>query len=56
MEETSQVATEYLLLVALSVAIMLVAVGIAVQFRKIAEVVQNRVGIERNSTVNMLVR
>ncbi len=55
-EESGQAATEYLLLIAVSLAIILVGVAVALELRNLSDVVVARVRAERNSTVSMLVR
>jgi len=56
MNARGQAAIEYLLLIALGIAIVIVGVAVALQIREFTSVVVNRVGIERNSTLAMLVR
>lgn len=51
-----QAAVEYLLLIALGLVIVIVGVAVALQVREFTNVVVNRVGIERNATLAMLVR
>jgi len=53
---TGQTATEYLMLVAVSLAIVLVGVGVALELKSLSDVVLFRVGSQRNSTLAMLVR
>lgn len=56
MDDASQGATEYLLLVAMGLVIILVGIGVALQLRSLADLVVTRVRIERNNTLTMLVR
>ena len=56
MDDRAQVSTEYLLLVAVGLAVILVGVGVALQLRSLSDVVASRVRAERNSTLAMLVR
>lgn len=56
MDDRAQVSTEYLLLVAVGLAVILVGVGVALQLRSLSDVVAARVRAERNSTLAMLVR
>ena len=55
-EEDAQAATEYLLLVALGLAVLIVAVGVALELRSLTDVVTARVRTERNDAIATLVR
>ncbi len=52
----AQTAIEYLLLVALGVAIVVVGIAVAGQLKGFSDTIMTRVSIERNSTMAMLVR
>ena len=54
LDDSAQVSTEYLLLVAVGLAVIIVGIGIAMQLRGMADVVATRVQAERNSTLQML--
>lgn len=56
MDDAAQVSTEYLLLIALGIAVILAGIGVALQLRGMADAVAGRVQSERNSTLAMLVR
>ncbi len=51
-----QTAIEYLLLVALGVAVVVVGIAVAGQLKGFSDTIMTRVSIERNSTIAMLVR
>ena len=55
-EEKGQAATEYLLLIAVSMAIILVGVGVALELKSLSEIVITRTRAERNATISMLIR
>lgn len=55
-EERGQAATEYLLLIAVSLAIILVGVGVALELKNLSDVMIARTRAQRNSTVSMLIR
>ena len=55
-EEKGQAATEYLLLIAVSLAIILVGVGVALELKNLSDVVITRTRAERNATISMLIR
>lgn len=54
--EEGQAATEYLLLVAVSLAIILVGVAVALELKNLSDVVVSRTRAERNATIAMLIR
>lgn len=56
MEERGQAAVEYLLLIALGLVVVIVGVAVALQIQQFTSVVAERVSIERNSTLAMMVR
>ncbi len=56
MEEKAQAATEYILLIALGLAVLMVAIGVVLQLRSLADVVVARMRTERNDAISMLVR
>ncbi len=51
-----QTAVEYLLLIALGIAVVVIGVAIAAQLKGFSDAVMTRTGIERNATIAMLVR
>ncbi len=55
-DERGQAATEYLLLVAVGLAILVVAVSLVLQLRGISDTVANHVRSERAEAIAMLVR
>ncbi len=55
-EERGQAATEYLLLIAVSLAIILVGVGVALELKSLSDIVILRTRLERNATISMLIR
>lgn len=55
-EERGQAATEYLLLIAVSLAIILVGVGVALELKGLSDIVIARTRLERNATISMLIR
>ena len=56
MDDSAQVSSEYLLLIAVGLAVILVGIGVALQIRGLSDLVVSRVRIERNNTLQMLVR
>ncbi len=54
--ERAQTATEYILLVALGLALVLLGIAVATQIQDFANNLMTRVSIERNSTISMLLR
>ncbi len=56
MDDSAQGSTEYLLLVAMGLAVILVGIGVALQLRSLSDLVVSRVRVERNNTLSMLVR
>lgn len=56
MESRGQAAVEYLLLIALGLVIVIVGVAVALQIREFTDIVVDRVAIDRNATLAMIVR
>ncbi len=55
-DSRAQVATEYLLLLALGLVVVIVAITLALQLRSLAQVLDTRTGLERNNTISILNR
>lgn len=55
-ETRGQAATEYLLLIAVSLAVVLIGVAVALELKNLSDVVVSRARAERNATIAMLVR
>ncbi len=51
-----QTAIEYLLLVALGVAVVVMGIAVAGQLKGFSDVLMTRVGMERNTTIAMLLK
>ena len=56
MNDKAQAAVEYLLLLAIGLAVVIVGVALASQLKTLSDSVLGRVDAERNSTLSMLVR
>lgn len=56
MDDKAQAATEYLLLVAVGLAILVVAVSVVLELRGISDAVSSHVRTERAEAIEMLVR
>ena len=54
MDEKAQTSTEYLLLIAFGLIIVLGGIVIAIQIKDISDVISNRVTNDRNSTITMI--
>jgi len=55
-DSRGQAATEYLLLIAVSLAIVLIGVAVALELKNLSDIVVTRVRAERNATISMLIR
>lgn len=55
-DSRAQAATEYLLLIAVSLAVVLIGIAVALELRNLSDVVVSRARSERNSTISMLIR
>lgn len=55
-DSRGQAATEYLLLIAVSLAVVLIGVAVALELKNLSDVVITRVRAERNATISMLIR
>jgi hypothetical protein len=53
MDQKGQTSTEYILLVALGLVIVLAGISIAMQIKEVADVVTTRVEADRNSIIGM---
>ncbi|MFA5246317.1 MAG: hypothetical protein WC408_00315 [Candidatus Micrarchaeia archaeon] len=54
--QRGQTATEYMLLIALGLTVVIVSIAIATQIKSITDSLMVRAQVERDSTVAMLVR
>jgi len=54
LDNRAQVSTEYLLLLALGLVIVIVGVVLALQVKNLADLVSLRAAAERNATISML--
>ncbi|MFA6049406.1 MAG: hypothetical protein WC792_05685 [Candidatus Micrarchaeia archaeon] len=52
----AQTAIEYLLLIALGVAVVVMGVAVAGQLKGFSDILLTRVGMERNTTIAMLLK
>lgn len=55
-DERGQISTEYLLLLALGMLIVIIGVTIALQLKTLSDFVAARTAVERNATMAMLVK
>lgn len=56
LHEKGQVATEYLLLLALGLLIVIIGVTVALQLKTLSDFVAARTAVERNATMAMLLK
>ena len=54
-EEKGQASVEYLLLVALGIAVVVMGIAVAAQLKGFTDTLMTRVGLERNATIAMIV-
>ncbi|HLC48652.1 MAG TPA: hypothetical protein VJI13_06270 [Candidatus Norongarragalinales archaeon] len=53
MDQKGQTSTEYILLVALGLVIVLAGISIATQIKEVADVVSSRIEADRNAIIGM---
>ncbi|MEK6924160.1 MAG: hypothetical protein AABW54_02895 [Candidatus Micrarchaeota archaeon] len=56
MDDCAQVSTEYLLLIAVGLAVILAAIGLTLQLRNLGDLVSARMRQDRNSTLALISR